>query len=560
MTMKFRTELVQHLHEQMAQFDPAAQLVLSIRAEAFIDHLQDEATYGAGEVFRQLFPAAAGANWSHRFDPVVGEDLRTDLEQFVRDSAAHLVVPIDAAPEPVLTSAELAEQWNVSAKTVSRWRKRGLTGRTFLIKGRRRVGFLQSTIERFLAGHPELVGNGARFSRLSEDERQEIVRRGRELLDGLAAPTDVIARLADDTQRSSETVRQLLKEAGLMGKRGARAMSDRARLQLYTEYRDGRSIEALASRNQLAKSQVRSIVDRQRLQHVQELPLAFMPAEEFTAADAEEKIMQPLPEHRGALRTPRKPADMPAYLASLYEVPLLTAEQEAHLFRKYNFLKFQAARLRDSLDEARPSTRVLDQIETLYDQAVAVSQELIRANLRLVVSVAKKYVGPTGDLFEKISEGNEALIRAVEKFDYTRGFKFSTYATWAIKRNMIRTFTNAMRQADRFQTGHAEMLDARVAHRTNPRVALGAQRRREEQVASIMTGLSDRERQIIRSRYGIGTDAEPKKLQEIGDELGVSKERVRQLETRAMAKLRQRATKAHLEDSLHGDLPLYLSS
>ena len=93
------------------------------------------------------------------------------------------------------------------------------------------------------------------------------------------------------------------------------------------------------------------------------------------------------------------PAGLPPYLASLYEVPLLTREQEAHLFRKFNFLKYKAgeARARGSI-RSRAKSSVMDQIERLYDEAVATKNQIVRANLRLVVSIAKRHVGPTRQL------------------------------------------------------------------------------------------------------------------------------------------------------------------
>ena len=244
---------------------------------------------------------------------------------------------------------------------------------------------------------------------------------------------------------------------------------------------------------------------------------------------------------------PRKPADLPAYIASLYEVPLLTAAQETHLFRKYNYLKHKTASLREKLDPTRPQARLLDEIESLYQEAIETKNLLLRSNLRLVVAVAKKYIGNTGDLFEKVSEGNLSLMRAVEKFDYSRGFKFSTYATWAIKKNYIRAYSNEIKQTDRFRTGQEEVLDASPGHRSDPTSQLAAQRRREDQVSGIMERLTDRERQIISSRFGIGAGREPMTLKDVGVELGVSKERVRQIEARAMQKLREAAVNARLE-------------
>ena len=100
----------------------------------------------------------------------------------------------------------------------------------------------------------------------------------------------------------------------------------------------------------------------------------------------------------------------------------------------------------------------MDQIEKLYDESVATKNQIIRANLRLVVSIAKRYVGPAAEFFELVSDGNMSLIRAVEKFDVSRGNKFSTYASWAIMKNFARTIPDAFRHRDRFCTDHSEVF------------------------------------------------------------------------------------------------------
>ncbi len=319
---------------------------------------------------------------------------------------------------------------------------------------------------------------------------------------------------------------------------------------LYRDFRDGASLESLAREYGRSEGQLRRLIRQEQYRRVLELSLDYMPnRKEFSRADADAVILAPAPQ---PVRTPRKarqPAGLPPYLASLYETQLLTAEQERHMFRKYNYLKYRASQLRASLDPQRPKTRVMNEIEDLHRQAVETKNQLVRANLRLVVSIAKKYVQGPDALFELVSEGNISLMRAVEKFDYALGNKFSTYATWAIKKNYARAYNNRMRQETRFRTSHEETLDSAAELRSNPFAEVVAQQQREADLTSIMNCLTDREREIVVKRFGLAGRAPAQTLQEVGADLGVTKERVRQIEKRALKKLREAAEQAHLESA-----------
>jgi RNA polymerase primary sigma factor/RNA polymerase sigma factor len=217
------------------------------------------------------------------------------------------------------------------------------------------------------------------------------------------------------------------------------------------------------------------------------------------------------------------------------------------LFRKFNYLKYKASKLREELDIEKAKSSVMDAIEKLYDEIVALKNQIVRANLRLVVSIAKRHVGQADNFFELVSDGNMSLIRAAEKFDFARGNKFSTYASWAIMKNFARTIPDEHKHRDRFRTSHSEMFASTEERRTDQYEQESAQAQRESQIGKILERLDEREQKIIISRFGLDHGHEPQTLKEVGAEMGVTKERVRQLEARALSKLRIAAQEDKIE-------------
>jgi RNA polymerase primary sigma factor len=324
-------------------------------------------------------------------------------------------------------------------------------------------------------------------------------------------------------------------------------LSEQENNTIYKQYRCGTPVETLAGRYRRTKASVQRIITEMRVGRIMKFPLDFIPNPQFSNADAESVIMTAMPSDGAPLKTTRSTSGLPPYLASLFEVPLLTREQEVHLFRKFNYLKYKASKLRSQLDPASANLSLMDQIEQFYEKAVAVKNQIVRANLRLVVSIAKRYVGPNGDLWELVSEGNMSLMRAIEKFDFARGNKVSTYASWAIMKNFARSIPSEQRHRDRFRTGHAETFSSSKEHRSDEYEQETVQRQRESQVRKILARLDDREQKVVMSRFGLVPGHAPQTLEDIGTEMGVSKERIRQIQTRALNKLRLAAEAERIE-------------
>jgi len=484
---------------------------------------------------------------------LTGEQANHDLRLFVEDPTDAAAVPSDAVGEEVLTVEELAKKFNVSTKTISRWRQQGLVSRRFVFDGRKRLGFLRSSVDRFVGDNTERVKRGSSFSQMSDEERDEIVSRARRLASAGGCPSEVARRVAEKMHRSVETVRYTLKQfdqenpALAVFPSASGPLSDETKQKIYEQFRRDISIEELAKRYSRTKTSIYRIVNEMRAKRILELPLDYISNPYFGRENVEKTILGSMPENEQPAKKVRLPAGLPPYLASLYEVPLLNREQEGYLFRKFNYLKFKATKLRGQLDPTHARASLMDEIERLYDQAVGVKNQIVRANLRLVVSIAKRHVGPTDNFFELVSDGNMSLIRAAEKFDYARGNKFSTYASWAIMKNFARTIPDEHRRRDRFRTSQAEMFGAAPDGRTDQVGLESAQNQRVSQIGKILERLDEREQKIIVSRFGLDYALEPLTLKEVGAEMGVTKERVRQIEARALAKLRQAAQDEKIE-------------
>ena len=306
-----------------------------------------------------------------------------------------------------------------------------------------------------------------------------------------------------------------------------------------------------------------------------------------------------------AARTSSTSDPVRMYLKEIGRVPLLTAEQEVDLARRIEAGLFAAEKLADEPDLDEQLRRDLAH---LAGDGVRAKRQLVEANLRLVVSIAKRYVGRGMLFLDLIQEGNLGLIRAVEKFDYTKGYKFSTYATWWIRQaitraiadqartiripvhmvetinKLLRTTRQLMQELGRDPTPEeigremdlpvekvrdiqkisqepvsldTPIGDAEDSHLgdfiedTDAVVPLDAASflLLQEQLELVLDSLSEREVRVIQMRFGL-LDGRPRTLEEVGQEFGVTRERIRQIESKTLSKLRHPSRSQKLRDYL----------
>jgi RNA polymerase primary sigma factor len=284
------------------------------------------------------------------------------------------------------------------------------------------------------------------------------------------------------------------------------------------------------------------------------------------------------------------------YLREIGRVPLLTAEEEVRLARLME---------RGRLEQRKPP---LVRDYRVIEEGEEAQRRLTEANLRLVVSVAKKYIGRCMSLLDLIQEGNIGLIRAVEKFDYVKGFKFSTYATWWIRQaitraiadqartiripvHMVETINRLIRISRRLlqdlgreptseeiaeqmeispekvreiikvsqepvslETPIGEEEDSHLGDFIEDHTALApadaaSHQLLKEQVEDVLASLTERERKVLQLRFGLD-DGRSRTLEEVGKEFHVTRERIRQIEAKALRKLRHPSRSRKLKDYL----------
>jgi len=542
MHQDYKSPLVRWLRDRQQQQISRESVLSQIdAAEQLIAKIDTHGNYPAGEVLPHIVgePLPEAGNRK-----ISGSDLVHDLRLFVEDLSDSADLSADAAGEQVFTVEQLARQFNVSTKTISRWRALGLVSRRLVFDGRKRVGFLRSSVDRFVKNNAERVERGSRFSQLTDEQRDEFIDRAHQMADSGMGQAEIARQLAARNGRSVETIRTALRQYDLEHPESAifptssGPLTELQKKNIFRAYRRGTSVEKLCRDYDRTKTTIYRVINEMRAVRIANLPLDYMANPRFSRRGADNACLGPMVENDTAAKKPRRPSGLPPYLASLYEIPLLTREQEQHLFRKYNYLKFKAVKLRDELDFENPKAAVMDEIELLHEQIVDIKNQIARCNLRLVVSIAKRRVTPDQNFFELVSDGNLSLLRAVEKFDFARGNKFSTYASWAIMKNYARTIPSEYRQRERFRTSHDELFSATQEERGNPIVEESMQQDRESKVQRILRRLDDREQQIIIGRFGLDHSREPLTLKQVGTELGVTKERIRQIEARALNKLR----------------------
>lgn len=571
----FKISALQMLTEQQVRFAPLPRRrEQQMRAERLLAELEPGKSYPYQYVCYRVTEFRPEA---YPDLLIASEDLAHDLRLIIQQLAP--VEPTAKAghegdceaevlpQDPVLTLEEVGKHLNVSTKTVRRWRKFGLVGQRVLREGRVLLGFRKSVVEQFVDGNSNRVERGSKFTQMTECEKEQILHQAKELSHDGGTLTEVSRQIAQQMNRSPETIRYTIKnfdrehpDQALFPKLTG-PLDAETKQMIYSSYRRGIDVDTLAKRFQRTRTSMYRVINEVRAQHLLDQPLDYVYHESFDDPSRDAEFLAPMPdaeEYERKAREMKIPRDVPAELIALYEMPLLNKDQEQHLFRQMNYLKHKASKLCEKLrkpfegeeseevDPTRVRIQILKEIEELLAKANVVKERLVKANMRLVVTIAKRHSGQTDNFFELVSDGNMSLLRAVEKFDFGRGFKFSTYASWAIMKNFARSIPDEKVQKERFVTGHEEVFEVAPDNRSDENEIVASQERASHSVNRLLAYLEPREREIIRLRAGLD-DARGLTLEEIGQRFGITKERVRQLNARAMKRLKSLAEEQQLD-------------
>ncbi len=548
---RYRNPALKILRDQQIRFAPRDVRLKQVdRAEHLLGQLDPRKSYGYPEICEKI---TSYRSEMHPDLVITGEEAVHDLRCFVEDLSESVEIPAESVGEEVWTVADVSRRYQVSEKTVNRWRDRGLVSRRFKMGDKSRLGFLRSSVERFVKLHPDTVERGSSFSQLTDHERERMICRARRLARVGGCPTEISRRLARKFGRSPETVRYTLKnfdrehpEVAVFPNATDPLTVDQKK-EIFKAFRRGEAVESLSATWKRTKASIYRLVNEMRALMLTEQKIDFMDCAEFHRPDADARILNTAPPELKKPSATKMPPGLPPYLATLYSIPLLTREDEVYYFRKMNYLRFKAAELQKTIDPLRPRAKDMDRLEQLLEQSSDIKNFLIRSNLRLVVSIAKRHLKPNTSFFEMVSDGNMSLIRAIEKFDFSKGFKFSTYASWAVMKNFARSIPAEHNQLDRFRTGNEEVFQNSSDHRLDHVNDEVTNHRQHAAIMEILDQLEPREKDIIVHRYGLSEGSGPLTLEQVGHRFGVTKERIRQLEARALKKMRKIAQEENLE-------------
>ncbi len=561
---KLTTKSLSDLYKQAA-YSPEKQRLIQINAcETLLHLIQQNKSYPYSFICYHL--TGYKPKFKKNEEKIPYETLLRDLPAYAEGLSRTCELSSKDFNQKVYTANALAKRYRVNAKTIARWRDKGLFGRYMSFPdGRKRLGFLASSIEYFVQLNRKKIRQSSQFRKISATERELIEKRLQKWSQRCPNQRQIaIIRTARKFNRCLETIRSIIQQVDakdsatpLFSTRASHLSSEK-QLAIYKAYKSGTPVQLLMKEYQRSKSSIYSIINTQRYAHLLNSPIEYMHHADFDKPSNHKKFIvptdgildnlvidhKPLEDCLAISHNPSlKPLDvLDTYVQDIGQHEILSAKQETFLFAKYNYLKYLAKQLQSSISPSNPDGKQLRHLRLAMAEINDLKSFLIRSNLRLVVSTARKHEKHY-DMLELISEGNIAIMNAVEKFDFSREVKFSTYATWAIIRRYATLKTQALK-APAFLVSE-EMIEVEQNLRIKDSNVLEVESARRSLDSIMDETLEEREKVVVYEHYGLASflsgpgQRKAKSFNQIGKILGLSKERVRQIELKALDKLRK---------------------
>ena len=430
------------LARQLAFSPPDKRVIQVRRIETLHDQLDHEANYPIDFLaYRITGYRREGAEAI----VLAGDAVLPDLRLMIDELSRSVRIPIDNDSDPVETVSDLARRLDVSTKTISRWRKAGLRWRWVAPKqgGRKVLMIPRIASDRYVREHPDQVSRASAFTQIEPDLRRKLIQRARQIARRRDVTLNQVAsHLASKTGRGLETIRQVLlnhdrdQPEQAIFKNHTPPLEHKQKRVITRAYRMGVPVDTIAERFNRTRSTIYRVLHQYGAGQAGRVPLSYVESPTFSRDDAQEVILgrplESLIEH--TTRTPIATDDLPEAIRPLFDQPVFTRENIRVLFVRYNFVKYQAVRLRGSFDPYSPSAKQVSAFNRFVDQAKQLRDLLVRIHLPVVLSVARRHMisepSPrSGRLFELIEHGLVVLIQSVETFNPTRQDRFDSFLT-----------------------------------------------------------------------------------------------------------------------------------
>jgi len=535
---RYNLPLVRDLARQLRLTPKPQRELLISRLEHLIRDVQPGKKYPETYIVYRLTLYAPPPNKKM----VEGGELRADLIILLDRLSATLDhrVTKKAAAE-LLTLDQIRDLYDISAKTLAEWRRTGLTTQQYIFPdGVQRSAAQRAQVDAFVAS----LGQGPMYQIRVPNEKQRSLILGEAAAlakDGNVSMPEAVRRLAAKLRLPPRLIRHAIRTHemadpdGLLFPSSGVPLDEAKRRKMLAAHRAGKERAEIARALGLSQRMVPSYLKKLRAEELLQRDVEYRYDPMFDAPDAEEAILHDPALDRPAYEAKEMPDDVPAYFADLSRLPLLKRDEERALFCKYNYIKYVFAKLRESLKPSEgDDPKLLARLEGLAAEASECRARLVEANLRLIVKLARQHAGRIVSIDGLISEGNLSLLNAVEKFDFTRGTRFSTYATWCVVKRFARVVPEENYVIRTYVTGADEVIEIQ------PDKSVSELERKENldhiraELDKVMEQMTEREREILTLRFGLA--GSPRTLEQIGDVLGITRERVRQLEMRALRK------------------------